>query len=250
MPPDISATARPLIPTGRPPCPGCPPVNTNTSRWSTSMKISVSGCFRLTGSPCAACTSRPMMTASSDEVTGNRLSRRRGRTANAPLCSLVSSTAAATAASGVFGTRIARQTRTIPGTSLTRSATRSTALACSAAVRCSRSTRSTTTPSRSSSSTGRPVSRIAARMLPWSSRSNCCLLRPLRTISPSLSSTHGSLTACCAVPATVAGSVMDIPPVCQLCRRPRRRAAPRVTTGIPMAPFPLPWQVPRHIVRP
>ena len=31
MPPDISATARPLIPTGSPPCPGCPPVKTNTS---------------------------------------------------------------------------------------------------------------------------------------------------------------------------------------------------------------------------
>ena len=136
MPPDISATARPLIPTGSPPCPGCPPVNTNTSCWSTSTKISVSGCFRLTGSPCAACTSRPMMTASSDDVTGNRLSRRRGRTANAPLVSLVSAIAAAIVASGVFGTSIARQTRTMPGTSLTRSATRSTALACSASVRC------------------------------------------------------------------------------------------------------------------
>ena len=239
MPPDISATARPLIPTGRPPCPGCPPVNTNTSCWSTSMKISVSGCFRLTGSPCAACTSRPMMTASSDDVTGNRLSRRRGRTANAPLVALVSAIAAAIVASGVFGTSIARQTRTMPGTSLTRSATRSTALACSASVRSWRSTRSTTTPSRNSSFTGSSVSRIAALMLPCSSRSNCCRLRPLSTISPSLSSTHGSPTACCAVPATVAGSVMDIPPVCQL----RRRSALRVATDrgeILIAAFPLP----------
>ncbi len=136
MPPDISATARPLIPTGRPPCPGSPPVNTNTSRWSTSTKISVSGCFRLTGSPYLSWTSLPMMTASSAEVTGNRLSRRRARTANAPLSGPVSAIAAATAASGVFGTRIARQTRTIPGTSLTRCATRSTSAACSAAVRC------------------------------------------------------------------------------------------------------------------
>ena len=31
MPPDISTSARPLIPTGRPPCPGMPPVKTNTS---------------------------------------------------------------------------------------------------------------------------------------------------------------------------------------------------------------------------
>ena len=191
-------------------------MNTNTSRWSTSTKISVSGFFRFTGSPCAFCTSRPMITASSEEVTGNLLSRRRGRTANAPLAGLVSSMAAATAASGVFATRTARHTRTIPGTSLTRSATRSTAAACSAAVRSWGATRSTTTPSRGRSSTGSPVSLAAARMFNCSSRSNWCLLRPLRTTSPSLRSTHGSPAACSAVPATVTGSVMDIPPVCQL----------------------------------
>jgi len=221
MPPDISATARPLIPTGSPPCPGCPPVNTNTSRWSTSMKISVSGCLRFTGSPCASCTARPTITASSEEVTGNRLSRRLGRTANAPLAGLVSATAAAMVASGVFSTRHARLTRAIPGTSLTRSVTRSTAAACSAAVRSCWATRTTTTPSRSSSSTGSPVSRAAARMLLCSSRSNWCRLRPLRTTSPSFSSTHGSPTACCAVPVTVTGSVMDIPPVCQVPSPPK-----------------------------
>ena len=163
MPPDISATARPLIPTGSPPCPGCPPVKTNTSWVSTSTKISVSGCLSDTGSPCAALTSAPISAFSCSEVTGNRLSRRRDRTANAPLSAPVSATAAAIAASGVLSTRSARQTRTIPGTSAAREATRSTAAACCAGVRPSRATRSTSTPSRRTSSARTPVPRTAAR---------------------------------------------------------------------------------------
>src|SRR5580704_11067790 len=85
MPPDISTTARPLIPTGRPPCPGSPRVNTNTSRWSTSTKTSVSGCLSETFSPCAATTCAPISALSCSDVMGKRLSRRRDRTANDPL---------------------------------------------------------------------------------------------------------------------------------------------------------------------
>src|SRR5512142_3390 len=80
MPPDISTTPRPLIPTGSPPCPAIPSVNTNTSSESTSMNTVVSGQDRLTFSPCASWISRPTSTASSAEVSGKRLSRRRAGT--------------------------------------------------------------------------------------------------------------------------------------------------------------------------
>src|SRR5512142_3213179 len=79
MPPDISTTPRPLIPTGSPPCPAIPSVNTNTSSESTSMNTVVSGQDRLTFSPCASWTSRPTSTASSAEVSGKRWSLQRAR---------------------------------------------------------------------------------------------------------------------------------------------------------------------------
>src|SRR5262245_32140043 len=84
MPPDMSTTPRPLIPTGSPPWAAMPSVNTNTSSWSTSMNTVVSGRDRLTPSPCASWISRPISTLSWEEVSGNRLSLRRARSANVP----------------------------------------------------------------------------------------------------------------------------------------------------------------------
>jgi hypothetical protein len=76
-----------------------------------------------------------------------------------------------------------------------------------------------------------------------------------------LSSTHGSPTACCAVPATVTGSVMDISPFCQFRRHvtppvmpvpwPVRRKFTIITAVAPSsAGFHLLRQVRRHSVRP
>ena len=179
-----------------------------------------------------------MSTLSCSEVIGKRLSRRRARTANVPLAGLVSAIAAAIAASGVLSTRSARQTRTIPGTSATRAATRSIASACSAAVMRSAAwpspwaTRSTSTPSRTVSSTGTPVVRTAARTLACCMRTNCWRFFPLRKISPSLSSTHGSPTVrLIRRSGAVTGSVMDIPPVCQLCGPAGALAAPGRPAG-------------------
>ena len=202
----MSTTPRPLIPTGSPPCPAIPSVNTNTSSWSTSMNTVVSGWERLTPSPCASWISRPISTPSCPEVSGKRLSRRRARTAKVPDLPLVSAIAAAEIASGVFATRSGRHTRAMPGTSPIRSAIWPTARAQASSPRCSPSaTRSRMTPSRWRRSTGTPRSRTATRMLPCRMRSNCCLFRPLSTISPSLISTHGS---------SGAGN-SGTPPVCQ-----------------------------------
>ena len=122
MPPDMSTTPRPLIPTGSPPWPAMPSVNTNTSSWSTSMNTVVSGRDRSTPSPCASWISRPISTPSWDEVSGNRLSLRRARTAKVPELPLVSAIAAAEMASGVLATRSGMHTRAMPGTSCIRSA--------------------------------------------------------------------------------------------------------------------------------
>ena len=193
----MSTTPRPLIPTGSPPWPAIPSVNTNTSSWSTSMNTVVSGWDRLTPSPCASWISRPISTPSCPEVSGNRLSRRRARTAKVPEVPLVSAIAAAEIASGVFATRSGRHTRTMPGTSRIRSAIWPTACAQAASPRRSPSaTRSRMTPSRWRRSTGTSRSLTAVRMLPCKIRSNCCLFRPLSTISPSLISTHGSSGPC------------------------------------------------------
>ena len=156
----MSTTPRPLIPTGSPPWPAIPSVNTNTSSWSTSMNTVVSGWDRLTPSPCASWISRPISTPSCPEVSGNRLSRRRARTAKVPEVPLVSAIAAAEIASGVFATRSGRHTRAMPGTSRIRSAIWPTACAQAASPRRSPSaTRSRMTPSRWRRSTGTPRSR-------------------------------------------------------------------------------------------
>ena len=216
MPPDISTTPRPLIPTGRPPWPAMPSVNTNTSSWSTSMNTVVSGRDRSTPSPCASWISRPISTPSWDEVSGNRLSRRRARTAKVPELPLVSAIAAAEMASGVLATRSGRQTRAMPGTSRMRSAIWPAAWAQPGSPRRSPSaTRSRMTPSRWRRSTGTPRSRTATRMLPCRIFSNCCLFRPLSTISPSLSSTHGSSGPCSRGRGGPAAGNGGTPLVCQ-----------------------------------
>src|SRR5260370_1014282 len=107
MPPDMSTRARPLIPTGRPPWPGRPSVYTNTSYWSTSTNTVLSGRDRLTGYPYSRWTRAPILVASSAEVTPNRLSRRRARTAEEPVLPAIQAPAGATAASGSLATRIA-----------------------------------------------------------------------------------------------------------------------------------------------
>ena len=209
MPPDMSTTPRPLIPTGSPPWAAMPSVNTNTSSWSTSMNTVMSGRDRLTPSPCASWISRPISTLSWEEVSGNRLSLRRARTANVPVVPLVSAIAAAEMASGALATRSGMHTRAMPGTSCIRSAIWPAARAQPASPRCSPSaTRSRITPSRWRRSTGTPRSRTAARMLPCRIFSNCCLFRPLSTISPSLSRTHSSSAA----------GEYGTPPVCQQIR--------------------------------
>ena len=166
MPPDISTTARPLIPTGRPPCPGWPPVNTNTSRWSTSTKISVSGCLSDTGSPCAAFTRAPISALSCSEVSGKRLSRRRARTANVPLPGLVSATAAAV---GRLGRLVHPQRPADPddprhvGDPRRHPVHRRRVLGRGQRRPARRATRSTSTPSRTMSSAGTPGARAPPR---------------------------------------------------------------------------------------
>ena len=59
-------------------------------------------------------------------------------------------------------------------------------------------------PLRLPSRTPTPRSRTARRMLPCRIRSKWCRLPPLSTISPTLSSTHGSARAACAGSRTVA----------------------------------------------
>src|SRR6201990_193523 len=117
MPPDMSTTPRPLIPTGSPPWAAMPSVNTNASSWSTSMNTVVSGWDRLTPSPCASRISRPISTLSWVEVSGNLLSLRRARTANVPEVPFVSAIAAAEMASGALATPSGMPTRASPGTS-------------------------------------------------------------------------------------------------------------------------------------
>ena len=139
MPPDMSTRAWPLIPTGRPPWPGWPSVYTNTSCWSTSTNTVLSGCFRLTGYPYARWTSAPILVASSAELSGNRLSRRRARTAKEPVFPAINATAVPMAASGSLATRTARQTLAIPMTSRARSAILSTAASAASAPSAARS---------------------------------------------------------------------------------------------------------------
>src|SRR5579859_375380 len=70
---------------------------------------------------------------------------------------------------------------------------------------------------------------MARRMFACSNCSNCHLLPPLSTISPSLSSTHGSYgtgTAGAPVPAGAVREVTDIPLVCQQRREVARDGGP------------------------
>jgi hypothetical protein len=64
--------------------------------------------------------------ASSAELSGNRLSRRRARTANEPVFPASNATAVPMAASGSLATRMALHTRAMPMTSRARSAILST----------------------------------------------------------------------------------------------------------------------------
>ncbi len=75
-----------------------------------------------------------MRTASSAEVTGNRLSRRRARTANEPARPAAMATAVVMACSGSLATRTARQTRAMPITERTRSAIASMAVSAAGPV--------------------------------------------------------------------------------------------------------------------
>ncbi len=134
------------MPTGRPPWPGRPSVYTNTSHWSTSTNTVTSGCFRLTGYPYSCWTRAPIWMARSAEVSGNRLSRRRARTANDPLLPAMRATAASIAAAGSLATRTARQTRETPMMSRARSAILSAAATAWASVTPSSAARSKITP--------------------------------------------------------------------------------------------------------
>ena len=234
----MRTTARPLIPTGRPPTPGMPSVNTNTSSWSTSMKTTVPGLDRSTPSPCASWISRPISTPSWAEFSGNCLSRRRARTANVPDAPLVSAMAAEAMASGVLATRSGRHTRTMPGTSHIRSASWRAAWVQAASPRCSPSaTRSRMTPSRWRMVTGRSRLRTAARMLPCRIFSNCCRFRPLSTISPSLSRTQGSSGPCGRTSSCATGNCVT-PLVCQpemQMQRDWQCCLPGLFTGLFMA---------------
>ena len=225
MPPDISTTPRPLIPTGRPPWPGhalgehehLVLVHLDEHRGVRAGQVDAS--------PCASWISRPTCTPSSPEVSGKRLSRRRARTAKVPEASLVSVIAAAEIASGVLATRSGTQTRTMPGTSCIRSAISAAACAQPAGPRrLPSATRSRMTPSRWRSSAGTPTSRTAARILACRMRSNCCLFRPLSTISPSLSSTHGSSGPCARGASAVGGTPL-------VCQPARRKSVSRTDSG-------------------
>src|SRR5205823_6619378 len=74
-----------------------------------------------------------LVVASSAEVAGNRLSRRRARTANEPVFPAIMATAVSMAAWGCLATRTALQTLAMPMTSRARSAILSTAASAPAA---------------------------------------------------------------------------------------------------------------------
>src|SRR5262249_42224230 len=141
------------------------------------------------------------------------------------------------AAPGSLATRIARQTLATPMRSRARSAILSAAASASAALAAAPSgARSMITPYRCHTRTARPASSMARRIFACSSFSNCRLLPPLSTISPSLSSTQGSCgpgRAGAPWPAGAAREVADIPLVCQQrgTSAPDRGPGPRRPAG-------------------